>query len=637
MEAATTTYQLHQKAPNKSARRQKEVNEPIMGELSIQYIDIIRLKRIIAREITIETTTIEQWLQAYLRRRRTEKSDFQPIATPLWDPKDNNGYEMRVYFCSQSVESTMAQFIQKFRTEEIKTSTELTEKKLVFILFFYRSTIKHSVEQFHRHYCRAEDSTITSKDDGITTSNCSSEWEIFALTTGWAWEVLQGIVDYNFPIRIAKRLLDPKTIKKHDVKPLHGPIAKSSKIYASSGQISKQGAVENEHILVQTSLRKNCSLETIFDKLANVQLAIHKRLIRFLTKTIPQEKYFDLLNHLSTIARQGDTYMKTSDSCKHSNSTELSPQAELDLAAFDFLDDLQKAKPEDSAKMNRWIYLQMSEYCQRRQQYLTVSTNQESDNALSTIADLPISLCHKYVEDFYDASEITVKIHSEKTLSMPISISAVLDAFLNDSIKAQINVVYETALQNVEISFTRKNGQPVKEPLINYIEAEYYDAESGRHFIRKGNMCYELSADYLKRIQENFMSTLRDIKESDAYKYHESITRDQKDEKFWPKDFQQLISEMNEKQKKLFELTKQKNPVNTVRDNENNEDAYNENEDSAVPTSSVSAKVATSHKKPPEERETIFNMTYLGMEDHFLGDKVSITYRPAWPKETLQV
>ncbi|CAF5024223.1 unnamed protein product, partial [Rotaria sp. Silwood1] len=29
-------------------------------------------------------------------------------------------------------------------------------------------------------------------------------------------------------------------------------------------------------------------------------------------------------------------------------------------------------------------------------------------------------------------------------------------------------------------------------------------------------------------------------------------------------------------------------------------------------------------------------MTYLGMEDHFLGDKVSITYRPAWPKETLQ-
>jgi hypothetical protein len=342
-----------------------------------------------------------------------------------------------------------------------------------------------------------------------------------------------------------------------------------------------------------------------------------------LTKTIPQKKYCKLLNHLSTIARQGDTYLKTDGSHQQSNSTSVSPQAELDFEELDFLDDLRKASFEDREKMNTWIYDQMLKYCQS---YLLSTISQESDNQLSVNGDLPISLCHKYVDDFYDAPDITIIILSQKTLSMPISIVDVLDAFLDDFINTEILVSREE-LQKIKISFKRKNNRVIEEPLINYIEAEYYDQYSGKHFIRKGNMCYELSANYLEKIQESFMSTLRNIRKSDVYKYHESITRHTDDEKFWPVDFQQLKNEMNEKQKQLFESMNKKKSIQNIGDVE---DAH-----SSAPTDSTSNETVSSGIKPREERETIFNMTYLGMKDHFLGDKVSIIDRLASEKKDL--
>ncbi|CAF1620007.1 unnamed protein product [Rotaria magnacalcarata] len=488
--------------------------------------------------------------------------------------------------CSQSVESNVAQFIQKFSPEANNTDKWLKSQN-------------------------PEDFSVTIKEDTIMSFNNLSDYEIFALTTGWAWEALQDVIDYNFPKRIAKRLSNPK-VKKHGTKPLTDPVAQSQKIYVHSERISEQSAVENEHVLIQSKLRDTCSLEYIFDKmLSDVQLVIHKRLIRFLTSKIPQEKYCALLHHLSIIARQGDTYMKTDDTYLCSTSEVRSPHAELDLAAFEFLDDLQAATQEEATNMENWIYKQMAEYCQHRKFLLSNNTDQKLDK-----------FCHKYVEDFYDASPITITTIRPKTLAISVTINNVLDAFLDAFIKGK-NVDYNVELKNVKISFKRRNSEVIDEPLINYTEAEYYDEGSRKHFIRKGNMCYQLSTDYFTRIQENFLSVLNQIKKSNAYIYHESNTRDSNYEKCWPENFKKLQNQMTEKQKQLFNLKENKIEQNK---NENG----NEGENSSVPHCLGSAGTMTSSNKPREDREAIFNMTHIGENGYILGDKVSITYESTY-------
>ena len=146
--------------------------------LSIQYIHLGRTQKYLKLsqekfEKTQLDLIIEGVITVYNQSKQSNKREtfhFMPERkSPL------TGYKVRIY---GKVHNSKTRLVRK--VEEISGEQLLNDRKTEFVVFCYRKEPK----------------------------------EIFALTTGQAWEAVRPCVDYQFPPHIAERMLDSTRITK---------------------------------------------------------------------------------------------------------------------------------------------------------------------------------------------------------------------------------------------------------------------------------------------------------------------------------------------------------------------------------------------------------------------------------------
>lgn len=315
--------------------------------------------------------------------------------------------------------------------------------------------------------------------------------EIFGLTTGGAWHVLEKFRDFTFPGQIARRWLKPE-LSGQTKRPLLGRILMVDEIFKQETKPTKSEVIDQMFMRMKTYARPGAAifgLKFIGKRRSpNVLFKLGIGMVRIEGKAAPQN-YAGLLDMCSRISRGEKTYQFDKEK-KVGSKIE-----EVDSEDFDYLDFRQPASITEVHRLNRALDIVLW-------------------NAFTKKSRLPIlDFCHKFISDYFFAGSYALYLRGKELhqWSKPCSASEMID-LVREKIPtlAQCNNVEEFTelLNQVEVGFAHEN-KIKKGPFREYIEGEIL-LEDGSSFWRLRNMWYVVHADYLSLIQQEFCALLKE-------------------------------------------------------------------------------------------------------------------------------
>ncbi|CAF1981626.1 unnamed protein product [Rotaria magnacalcarata] len=556
--------------------RSNEEHQVLMQEMSLKYINMEKLEWHTAERdgTTAGTSGIMEKLDKFLENS-TSQPKFKCVYCSDDDLPLNCGYKLYAYRRTFSSRSSVSRLVEYLMTSPHASGDQQggsqnensgdEDKKNEYILFFYRK--------------------VDTKD------------EIFAAMTGHAWETLAKISDYKFPIFIAKRILDPESIIQIKTRSMAGSKSTVNEIFRHWLGFFQSKTVNNQYLILKGHLKSSNSLRGIVTHLSdstssssesrtnspikfpevfeNCVVEIQQGAVHFCTSKISDKQYPYFLNHLSNIARGDKTYKYSLNDDKEPEDNE-----EKDDTRFACLEFIQPASSENQEHLLKHIYECLFSYY-----------SSDSTEDMSGIHGIRIA--HKHVDDFSLVSSVQLKYrYARESIEIPTPVA--VSEVINDLKEYQIFDKFETDVFNAEnklqtftnrlkkegVSISWNKGKKViDEPLHNYLEIEPIWLNDFC-LTRIGNMCYEVSADFLRLVDKDFRSVLDKIHKFEAFKAHEKIT-----------------SNSHYKWYDNFDLMKQQCDNSWQR------------------------KKNQSNEK--QDKEGFFNLAHLGKEGYLFGDKVS--------------
>ncbi len=369
--------------------------------------------------------------------------------------------------------------------EEI-TLTNLNWKAQTFVPFQIRiySQVVEAVSRLSKWLRGAGASNVSTARTVHHVFFLYREEEIFALTTGQAFHVIQKFSDYRFPTNIARRLMDPD-VHQTKKRPIVGSILIMTELMKQNVPVSPSDVIDKLILKIQLKFRQDSSIYTIpcfCNKKGNpprggVSAEFGPGLVR-ISKDLEIDDYPAILNHFSRIARGKKTVCFGEDNRKETDSEDL-----------DFLDHFQLADFRLVSRLGKAL--------------ITTIRDHIYDGK-----NLPqYNFCHKRYSDFFNTTDCWLMADKKKeTWGCPPPIQDVM-AFIKKHAPEE-KEKFSDWLKKVQCSFKRSSKR-ISAPLIDYIEGELR-IQTGDVYWRLHGTWYVVYADYLGIVHEEFRKILKD-------------------------------------------------------------------------------------------------------------------------------
>jgi hypothetical protein len=384
--------------------------------------------------------------------RAKEKHDpFVPVVQHAELPP----FQLTAYVQKTETTTGLAKWVKQLNDKE-----DLTTRKVDYVFFFYRQI-------------EAPDKTVRS--------------EIFALSSGQAYRVVQKFSDYRFPVQIARRLCAPKPLSSKQ-RPLVGRVLMYAEILKEGVTVSDTEALDKLFQRVKFGFRPNASIfripcfQTSKGKSLSRGMAVEigLGLVR-LSRKISPDGYVQVLQHFSRIAAKEKT---TCFPQKKEN--------EVDSEEFDFLEYVHPIDFSLMPQLNKTV---------KRFVYAAVVNDEEFP---------AFDFCHKHLSDYFHGDSHQLR-YPGSTWNCPNPFSATHMVSMLKGIPALKDAESEEAffkeLDKVTVSFEFQGRREVA-AFFDYLEGEVR-VKNGGYFWRLRTMWYQVQGDYLSLIHQEFGDLLQ--------------------------------------------------------------------------------------------------------------------------------
>ncbi len=436
------------------------VKEKATQNLSIHLLSL----RKICRFFTVEEAkaelkdlickVVDLYNRTLLVKDKEIYEEIADIKQPKWKVQTFEPFKISIYALVVRDKSRLSSWIEKLGTEK-----DLTTQKIHYLFFLFRE-----------------------REIGKRIMK-----EIFALTTGNGYRVVQKFSDYDFPLKIAKRLMEPK-IHRATKRPVVGPVLQLSEILKQNAEVLESDSLDKFFERTNLPFRKDSSIFNLqfFQNKKGQPLVkgmnadITLSLVR-LSKEIAPENYPDILHHFSRIANQEKTI------CFGKKEKE-----EKDSEEFGFLEHFKPVDFTLTPQLNKALIQKIFDFIYHDVEFP------------------PLDFCHKHRNDYFQSPEFTL-LHAGASIGTPwgtapsaVDVMERLKAYFQK--KKFKEKEFEKTLKECSFSF-QQEGKIKSAPLVDYLEGELR-VKHGEVYWRLHTMWYEIHADYLGLIHEEFRRML---------------------------------------------------------------------------------------------------------------------------------
>jgi len=382
-----------------------------------------------------------------------------------WDHLKSHNFKLCVYYRKTEYSSSFTTFLKAQGS-----SGDYITRKYDFLFFFYR--------------------TVEKTD------------EIFALTTGPAWNVLTNFTDFAFPRKITKRLIDPENIKQMHQLNLVGHSLQTQEDYRESPTIIQSDFFTSKVTSMVCGFKQEASIHRFLNSGNSVDTEIKMGSIR-IRRRIEMDAFPVILDHLSSIDRSQDTFLfrqvednagsstpKKKRKLMHSSEGDVGQNEkikEVDDPKFEFLDYIYQVTDSDEIeKLNRRI---IDQFCE--------------DYNKNLIPQL--YLCHKYANDFFNSNHFSLEIRGrvfKKWDSCPT-----LEILVN-TLRKKIKLLNFETFKKIKLGFNKQMGREGPSFLTSFLDGEV-QTEEGCYFKARG-FWYQISIDYLTLVTKDFRNLIKE-------------------------------------------------------------------------------------------------------------------------------
>lgn len=299
--------------------------------------------------------------------------------------------------------------------------------------------------------------------------------EVFAITTGTAWNVVRPVINYSFPLKSVIRMLDPTRITEVARRCLAGPDTYERLTNPAGHLFYKREALYHLVESFICNLKPSSSLMGLDLFKAPPSIKVETGLLRILHK-IPLEAYPKILELFSQHISGEKTYSKDGSQ-------------EIEDPLFEFLRFLQPVQG-NTEKLNQQLVEKIF-HAHQNERPQTVHVR------------------HKYFTDFVYAESYEFQLEPNRTYQ-PLDRCPTLEDLLELIFRKNLAVfkdreAFFSALKGCSLRYDKKT----KVPLLSCLEGEII-ASNGNTYFKARNMWYKLVADHHGLLQEDFRSLLRE-------------------------------------------------------------------------------------------------------------------------------
>jgi hypothetical protein len=436
----------------------QEIRKSGAQPTSIHYVSVPKICRYFSlleakAELRDLITKIVDLYNRTLGREEEIYDDIKDIEKPKWKEQPFQ-FKLRIYAQTIRPNSRLSQWI----TKDLKSEGHFETQRVNFVFFLFRAR-------------KIGEKRIK---------------EIFALTTGQAYRVVQKFSDYRFPIAVAKRLMNPKILQSQK-RPLVGSVILLTEVLKKGTDVSDSDVVDKLFARVKFAFREDSSIFALscFQNKKGQPLPrgmsaeIGLGLVRIVKEISPQD-YPEVLHHLSEIACKQETICTNEKKTIEKNSKD-----------FDFLENFQPADFSLVPRLNKSLVQAIRNYiC--------------NDNDLP-----PFDFCHKQRSDFFKATEFTLQADGKEVekWDSPPTAKTVMASLKGKVGKKKVSEE-DFAKWLKGCNFTYKHeGKTTSGSVLDYLEGELR-LKNGEVYWRLHTMWYEIHADYLGLIHIEFRKML---------------------------------------------------------------------------------------------------------------------------------
>ncbi len=317
-------------------------------------------------------------------------------------------------------------------------------------------------------------------------------YEAFALLAGvGADAAIAKIVDYGFPIRIAKRLLAPEYLQ-NDVRNLG-----AGNVLASQSAFRKPETTVHQQLNWIRScacwLRHDASIrsvepfnETFGEK--QIKVTIRVSSVRVNVQTILLEHWPKMLNHFSSIVRGAETYL---------HPLVNPPVIESDDPFFDVLDEVTRVH---SAPLRTNLDSKVLELL-----FDAITTNDDN---------VPFTIMHQHHDDYLACENVifryrkkAVDLGAAPALARVIQELSKVDA-VSESVEAKDLHGFSKVISQIVMEFEKKSPRKkVKAKLLSFFEGSI--SHDSVVYFRVGGSWYSISGSYVTRMDHSYIDCMK--------------------------------------------------------------------------------------------------------------------------------
>lgn len=306
------------------------------------------------------------------------------------------------------------------------------------------------------------------------------EREMVVLSSGQAWNVVRQCVEYEYPIKIAEKILDANKIEKIVRRCLLGAALQETILHPPTGELYKTSSLYYLIESIECVVKKNASFMNLraFKKEPTIKITTGGMLR--IQKRISLEDYPEILALFYEYTKGKETYSKDG-------------KKEIKDPQFEFLHFLQPAHFQ-KIRLDEEI------------------ANQGLRFYNETAGAHPVYFRHKLLEDFFKSSYFEIQMRKGanfRKLSLhPPTLNEVIQ-FIYDSHDEELEEkeVIE-ALLTGQLRYTKsQNNEKETAFLIDCLEGEI--RRKSQAYFKVRGMWYFLSGDFNALLREDFRSLLR--------------------------------------------------------------------------------------------------------------------------------
>lgn len=407
---------------------------------------------------------VVNWIVTSHNSNDAHKQTFDPLRLKKWDARENGGYALRIYYCRKVYTPGFGLMLNSIVDPSSLPQFEsgvggpFSVISYHYALFLYRKVKRAKVESTAKKSARC--------------------WEIFALTTGDAWNLVKSYSDFSFPVKVAMRCMSPK-LDVVESKALAGHKGATTDTYKDpyALQDNELESLWKIFKLFKSHFKAGSSIYglNIFADLREghvigAEIGRGKVLIR---RELSINDYIELLSHLGKIAR-GESTVTISGANEEPDSS------------FRYLENIQPVSVSRGKELEGDLIAEI---------YRVYWGNEESA--------LNMCFVHRYYRDFYKSNTYTINCKGhERTWNHPPLFSEVMDFLVlvsrfTHSVKSVDNLaqlIRTTSCQYDKGSYA----------LIEFFDGELRSKIDGAIYFRNDGIWFHVLGDHLCTLQSAF-------------------------------------------------------------------------------------------------------------------------------------